>query len=54
MEKYRIDIFKGNKHIEKYFDTLEEAMNNTGEDGCVFLLELIECIGKYEVIKQLR
>lgn len=54
MKKYRIDIFKDNQHIKKYFDTLEEARANTEEKDNIFLLRLIGCIGKYEIIEQIR
>lgn len=54
--KFRIDVFKDNKHIQKEFekreDALQYACNEKRKGSLVFWLELIECTGKYDIVRE--
>ena len=51
-KKYRIDTFVDKNHIVKYFDTINEALDNVPKYGVTFLLEHI-LNGKYDILEQI-
>ena len=57
MKSYRIDAFKDRGSKILYFDTENEAVTygkQLVENGSVvFLLKLIDCINKYDVIREI-
>lgn len=56
--KYRIDMFSDNGHGVYMTDSkelLNEFIETHDFSSCVaFLMELIDCIGKYEVIREIK
>lgn len=53
MKKYRVDTFKNNQYATRYYDTESEARESIKKGDIAFLLQLIECIEKYDVVCQL-
>ena len=60
MKKYRVDIMANGLDLRYGYDTYQEAkdfaikytMQNGEAD--IFILELIECIGRYNTIEMIR